>query len=273
MKKQILLNLLLVCILAIMLQSCCWVQKGAGIGAVGGAIIGAVSTSETGPGAAAGAVAGGLLGALIGDYFDHDKCEKEILILKKKIAELESQLAEKDKIIGEKDKEIARLKDLLAQKENEIAALKKEIEDLKKELEKYKIGTSQEAKLFCISLSGDILFASGSSKLTDSGKEVLDKVAETLKNKYSSREIMIEGHTDSMPIKSMKSNWELGSARSLSVLHYLLDEKGMDPTKLFASTYGEFRPVSDNVSEEGKAKNRRVEIVILPEKIERKKAE
>jgi chemotaxis protein MotB len=79
-------------------------------------------------------------------------------------------------------------------------------------------------------------------------------------------QIGIEGHTDNEPIKysGWKSNWELSTARALSVLHYLIDEKGISPYRISAIGYGEYRPVTSNNTKEGRQLNRRVEIVILP---------
>jgi chemotaxis protein MotB len=79
-------------------------------------------------------------------------------------------------------------------------------------------------------------------------------------------DIGIEGHTDNEPIRysGWKSNWELSTARALSVLHYLIDKKGISPLRVSAIGYGEYRPVASNVDKEGRRLNRRVEIVILP---------
>ncbi|MCK5081464.1 MAG: OmpA family protein, partial [Candidatus Omnitrophica bacterium] len=76
----------------------------------------------------------------------------------------------------------------------------------------------------------------------------------------------IEGHTDNVPIthSGWKSNWELSTARALSVLHHLEDNEGISPKRLSATGYGEFRPVASNATKAGKQDNRRVEIVILP---------
>ncbi|MFC1594414.1 flagellar motor protein MotB, partial [Candidatus Omnitrophota bacterium] len=86
--------------------------------------------------------------------------------------------------------------------------------------------------------------------------------------------IAVEGHTDNVPIRysGWLSNWELSSARALSVLHFLIDEGGINPERLSANGYGEFHPVVSNDTPEGQQQNRRVEIVILPEQIKKIKA-
>jgi chemotaxis protein MotB len=94
----------------------------------------------------------------------------------------------------------------------------------------------------------------------------LSKVASVLKTTVSDLNVGIEGHTDNVPIKhsGWKSNWELSSARALSVVHYLEDQEGIDPKRLSATGYGEFHPVASNETVSGRQENRRVEIVILP---------
>ena len=80
--------------------------------------------------------------------------------------------------------------------------------------------------------------------------------------------IYIEGHTDDEPIRlsAWRSNWELSTARALEVLHYFIDAGNLNPKRLAATGYGEFHPVGDNSSPEGRSANRRVEIVVSPKK-------
>ena len=89
------------------------------------------------------------------------------------------------------------------------------------------------------------------------------------------RNITIEGHTDNQPIKysGWKSNWELSTARATSVLHYLIDKESVVPERLSATGYGEYRPVVTNDTKEDRQKNRRVEVIILPEVVSKVKGE
>ena len=98
------------------------------------------------------------------------------------------------------------------------------------------------------------------------GQEYLNEVWETL-GKYPNREILIEGHTDNIPISKnyrwkYASNWELSAARALAVLHYLESKNAIQPGRLSAVAMGEHRPVASNRDASGRAKNRRVEIVV-----------
>src|SRR5207249_7186509 len=117
-----------------------------------------------------------------------------------------------------------------------------------------------------ITFVSEVLFDSGKAHLRKDSVESLDKVAKVLNTTVSDLSIGIEGHTDNQPIKysGWTSNWELSSARAMSVLHYLVDNQQVTPGRLSATGYGEYRPVAANDTPEGKQKNRRVEIVILP---------
>ncbi|MEX1368878.1 MAG: OmpA family protein [Nannocystaceae bacterium] len=116
-----------------------------------------------------------------------------------------------------------------------------------------------------LSLPMDILFASGRASLTDEGRSSLLEVGQGLAT-IPERQFQVEGHTDDVPINTAKfpSNWELGAARALVVLR-ALQEGGVSPQQLSAATYGEHRPAARNDSDRGKAANRRIEIVVVPD--------
>ena len=158
-----------------------------------------------------------------------------------------------------------------------ISKLKSELTDLeraKKELEdrlKTEIG-DKEVKVemlergLVITFVAEVLFDSGKDELRTDSFDKLSKVAEVLQTTVRDLDVGVEGHTDTDPIKhsAWKSNWELSAHRALSVLHFLIDNQKLDPKRLSASGYGEYHPIASNDSKEGKQKNRRVEIVILP---------
>ncbi|MDD5155831.1 MAG: OmpA family protein [Candidatus Omnitrophica bacterium] len=113
----------------------------------------------------------------------------------------------------------------------------------------------------------DIVFDPGKSQIKPEAYPALDKVAKVLKENVPDLNVGIEGYTDNQPIKfsGWKSNWELSTARALSVLHYLVDVKGIEPERVSAIGYGEYQPVASNNTKEGRRSNRRVEIVVLPQ--------
>lgn len=114
-----------------------------------------------------------------------------------------------------------------------------------------------------ISLSASTFFPSGSAKLRLPALHSLDKIAKILK--LSNRQIVIEGHTDDQAVLggTVESNWELGSLRATSVVRYLMKYHQIDGKKLAAASYADQRPLVPNTSEENRAKNRRIEILIV----------
>jgi chemotaxis protein MotB len=124
-----------------------------------------------------------------------------------------------------------------------------------------------------VSLKEAGFFDSGSSSLKQDSYTLLNDVVSSLSS-YSNS-VRVEGHTDNIPISShaFPSNWELSTARATNVLQYLTKQEDFDPGKISATGYGEYRPVSENDSEEGRRKNRRVDIVLLSDQSERNEPE
>jgi len=118
-----------------------------------------------------------------------------------------------------------------------------------------------------IRIKDNVLFESGRATLRTEAREVLALVGGEVQG--ISNHICVEGHTDNHAIKTKTypSNWELSTARATNVVRYLVEERGFKPQRISARGYGEFRPLVSNVTREGRAKNRRVDIVILSDKI------
>lgn len=173
----------------------------------------------------------------------------------------------------------AKLEQLQAEKDNELSELEKTKRLLEKRLQKEiddkEVRLEMAEKGLAIIFLAEVLFDSGKADIKRDALAVLDKVTEVLQENIGDRNIGIEGHTDNEPIKysGWKSNWELSTARATSVLHYIVDEKGIEPRRVSATGYGEYRPVSSNDTSEGRRQNRRVEIVILPKNIEKIEAD
>jgi chemotaxis protein MotB len=215
------------------LSGCTRVQQGAAIGAGAGAIPGAIIgslTANAGKGALIGAGGGALIGALVGDGMSKPDSSDEIANLK-----------------------------------SQIAALTQENENLKNAASKVQVMAPPPAeKAIEFVIEGDVLFASGSNVLTPRGIEILTALAAKIRNDYAGKSLNIEGHTDNVPIgqSGWKSNWELGSGRALSVLHYMIDKQGFASASLSATTFGEFKPVNPNDTPASRHQNRRAVIVV-----------
>ncbi len=116
-----------------------------------------------------------------------------------------------------------------------------------------------------VSISDNLLFASGSSRLNPASERVLDKVSRVL-NDHADLSIIVEGHTDNVPINSnsIKDNWELSTMRAAAVVRELISDFGVNPYRLTAAGRADNDPRADNGTAEGRARNRRTEIVITP---------
>jgi chemotaxis protein MotB len=177
---------------------------------------------------------------------------KDRTSLRQSAAELKKALAELSKRRSEAEARVKQFKDLLARFKTLIDAgkLKVKIADGRMVLE----------------LPTDVLFQSGQAKLSDEGGAAVKEVAGVLVTLPKKRRFQVEGHTDNVPIKTSRfpSNWQLASARALNVVQAMM-EAGMSGDRISAAGFGEYRPVSGNDTDEGKASNRRIEIVMVPD--------
>ncbi len=189
--------------------------------------------------------------------------EKQKMALEQKEADLKKAYAE----LQEREKKIAELQQLLTEQKTKSEALK---EAIKKALTDFSAGElsvyTKDGKVY-VSMSDKLLFKSGSTTVESKGVEALGKLSEVLK-KNADILITIEGHTDNVPYISsgglIKDNWDLSLMRSSSVLHILTDKYKVNPVQIIASGRGEFSPISSNATADGKARNRRTEIIITP---------
>jgi len=138
---------------------------------------------------------------------------------------------------------------------------------MKGEIDKGQVTISELKGKLSVNMVEAILFDSGKAEVKPEGLVVLGKVIEILKT-VNDKAIRIEGHTDNKPIvgpltQRYPTNWELSAARAITVSRYL-QKQGIEPTNLSAIAFAEFKPVADNDSLEGRARNRRIEIVLVP---------
>jgi chemotaxis protein MotB len=175
---------------------------------------------------------------------DKSKLQASVEEMKRALAELTRRKAEADARIAEFKGLLERFKALI-----DAGKLKVKIVDGR----------------MVVELASDVLFASGSATLSKDGQTAIREVAGILAT-IPDRKFQVEGHTDNVPIRSSAypSNWELASSRALTVVKQMVDA-GMPGERISASSYGEFKPAKPNDSPEGKAANRRIEIVVVPD--------
>ena len=168
--------------------------------------------------------------------------------------------------IGAKDSYIQDLQASMARKDSLNMALVMNLKGAIGNMDDKDINIKVDKGVVYIDISDKLLFKSGSYNITDNAKAVLGKVATVLKNQPDI-EFMVEGHTDNVAFSGgiLQDNWDLSVKRATSVVRILQKEYGLDPTHISAAGRGEYKPVADNSTAEGKAANRRTRIVILPQ--------
>ncbi|MEN8126362.1 MAG: OmpA family protein [Planctomycetota bacterium] len=150
----------------------------------------------------------------------------------------------------------------LARMQHELAKLQKRPQDTGFRGD---VKVDPQAGTITVTLPNSILFSSGKATLKNSTSSELDHIYSVLRERYSGKKVDVVGHTDTDPIRKTKNlwqdNWDLSSGRALTVLRYLVS-KGVSPQSIRGVACGQSRPVANNSSSAGKAKNRRVEIVV-----------
>ncbi len=144
-------------------------------------------------------------------------------------------------------------------------------DEMREQLESRDVTISKLQGKLTVTIVDRVMFDSGEDVLKPDGAAVMQKIAGLLAS-HSELKIHVIGHTDNVPIRPsahnrFTSNWELSAARALAAVHYLVDKAGVDPRRLGAVGYGEFRPIADNATPEGRAKNRRIAITILADEL------
>ncbi|MBL7176335.1 MAG: OmpA family protein [Desulfobacteraceae bacterium] len=230
------------------------------------------------------------LGNLVSDFEEKKKAEET----------LKGELSSKDEMVTELQKELKTSQSYLVNIEDEIARRKSEIErlrlklldltgektlavtklgtlkstydalisDLKKQIEKQEVTIKAYKEKISVSFVDRILFEFGKATISYKGKEILRKVGGILKD-IEDKQIRIIGHTDNIPIlprfrHKFPSNWELSAARAAAVVRYFENTMELDPTKLEAVGRSYYEPIASNETKEGRAQNRRVNIIIAP---------
>jgi chemotaxis protein MotB len=175
------------------------------------------------------------------------------------VAKLEKTRQELSTSLRENEAKVAEL----SKKSGEYEGL---VKDLEKEVSSGQIQITQLREGLRLNLAQDILFRSGSATLEPYGVELLTKVSDQLK-KYP-QTVEVQGHTDNVRLSGALAqrwgtNWELAAARASAVVR-LFEKQGVDPTSLRAVSFGEYSPVDDNATAEGRARNRRIDIRLKP---------
>jgi chemotaxis protein MotB len=206
---------------------------------------------------------------------ENARLRQEAADLRKEIAALQKAQEDKNRKVTELEGDKARLQQDVAAlqkaQEEKVQKVSKTYEDLlvkmKGEISKGEVTISELKGKLTVNMVDAILFDSGKAEVKTEGLAVLQKVISILKD-VKDKAIRVEGHTDNVQIvgalaKKFATNWELSAARAINVARFL-QEQGIDPAVLSAVAYGEYKPVASNDTPEGKKKNRRIEIILVP---------
>jgi len=213
------------------------------------------------------------------------RTQKELEDEKSKVANLEGENKSLQDKIAELQTEIKQLNAQIDDLAKKAGIVKKELDELRaekaKRLAELKVYRDLFARLkalvdagtikvefrkgrLVVKMASEILFASGKTELKEEAYATLTTLSGAL-SQVKDRDFLVAGHTDNVPIKTarFKSNWELSTARAVSVVKYLI-EQGFPTDHVGAAGFGEFDPIGDNTTDEGKQNNRRIEIILMP---------
>lgn len=206
-----------------------------------------------------------------------DTLENQKANLEKKLSQTRTELEEAEGTISMYENKAGSLEESLKATKDELDQLRKQQRRQRERLQRYRDLAKKLADTFqsdqlsvkvrdgkmVIEMSDDVLFDSGRARVNENGRKVLEQLAGVLSE--LDREYLVAGHTDDVPISSARfdDNWELSTARATNVVRYLQDE-GVSPENLAAAGYSKHDPIASNETEEGRAKNRRIEIILMP---------
>ena len=178
---------------------------------------------------------------------------------------LNALLSQKKNELSERERTINELQDMINAQNEKVKQLLNSVKDALLGFSTDELTVREKDGKVYVAMSDKLLFQSGSARLDKRGEEALGKLAEVL-NKQTDIDVFIEGHTDNKPINTVqfKDNWDLSVIRATSVVRILIKNYGVNPLQIQPSGRGEYMPVDDNETAEGRSKNRRTEIIMAP---------
>jgi chemotaxis protein MotB len=179
-------------------------------------------------------------------------------------SEKQNKLTQSQQDLQKQKQKLQQLEDLLSQQKAASDSLRNKMAEALKGFNSSDLSVYQKDGKVYVSLSEKLLFPSGSAVVNPEGVDALSKLAAVL-NLNSDVSVDIEGHTDSIPIRGRyQDNWDLSTARANSIVRILVNNYKVDPTRVISSGHSYFEPVASNSTAEGRAKNRRTEIILSP---------
>ena len=195
---------------------------------------------------------------------ENQTLQEKIAELEEEIRQLNAQIDQLAKEAGVTKAELDELRKEKAKREKELQVYKNLFAELKALVDAGTIKVVFRKGRLVVELASSVLFDSGKATLSDAGREALTQLGTAL-NSVKDRDFLVAGHTDNVPIRTarFRSNWDLSTSRAVEVVTFLI-EQGFPPKHIGAAGFGEFDPVGDNETEEGRAQNRRIEVILMP---------
>ncbi len=195
---------------------------------------------------------------------ENQACTDSLEAAREQLRQAGQELEARENEIQSKDRELQAKEEKVREQSEAFTRMQ---QAMKAELESKQVALKELEGKLTLTMVEAILFDSGKAEVKQEGRQALQKVAEVLKT-VEGQEIVVAGYTDNVQIgerlaKIYPSNWELSAARAISVVKILVAD-GVNPENLSAAGYGEYRPVADNDTPEGRAENRRMEIILMP---------
>lgn len=204
-------------------------------------------------------------------YYDNllnnsGQLSRDLAEQQERLLTLRENLEQTKKLLDERESKVQELEDVLAKKDAAVQGLKKKIADALLNFKENDLTVTVKNGKVYVSLAEQLLFNSGSTVVDSKGQSALKQLAAAIKDQNDIN-IMVEGHTDDVPISRtsqyLKDNWDLSTLRATSIIR-ILTTAGIATERITASGRGEFSPVATNQTAEGRQKNRRTEIIITP---------
>lgn len=175
------------------------------------------------------------------------------------------ELDQKEEMLLEREERLREMQAVIARQDSITAHLNTVLRDALLRFKNDELSVKIKNGKVYVSMSDKLLFKSGSARVQPKGKEAIDTLASVLQDNPDI-DVLIEGHTDNVPIKTAKyqDNWDLSAARATSIVRLLADRHNIDEKRLTAAGRGEFQPRASNETKEGRAQNRRTEIILSP---------
>ncbi len=204
-------------------------------------------------------------------YYDNllnnsGQLNRDLAEQQERLLTLKENLEQTKKLLDDRESKVKELEDVLAKKDAAVLGLKKKIADALLNFKENDLTVTVKNGKVYVSLAEQLLFKSGSTVVDSKGVNALKQLASAIKDQNDIN-IMVEGHTDAVPISGtsqyLKDNWDLSTLRATSITR-ILTEAGIDTERVTAAGRGEYFPVASNENASGRQKNRRTEIIITP---------